>query len=207
MSPEAAILAGHRATSRKRLAVCARPGDRWHNRLYFGDNLPVLRRLLDDPLVRGKVTLVYIDPPFATGSVFASRDGRRAYNDLALGSHYLEFIRQRLVVLRELLHPRGSIYVHLDDKMAFPVKILMDEIFGPKNFRNWITRRKSGRKNVTRRQYGNCSDYLLFYSQTGDPVWNRPYESTTGASPLATTTTSRRRRTADTRRCPSTPPA
>ena len=63
--------------------------------------------------------------------------------------------------------------------MAFPVKVIMDELFGPANFRNWITRKKSNRKNFTRRQYGNISDYLLFYTKTDSYTWNRPYETWT----------------------------
>lgn len=63
--------------------------------------------------------------------------------------------------------------------MAFPVKILMDEIFGIKNFRNWITRKKCNPKNYTKNQYGNISDYILFYTKTDDYIWNQPFESWT----------------------------
>jgi adenine-specific DNA-methyltransferase len=94
------------------------------NRLYFGDNLPVLARLLHDPLVRGHVRLIYIDPPYATQSVFQSRSQVDAYSDLLSGAHYIEFMRERLVLLRELLADDGSIYVHLDENMAFYIKIL-----------------------------------------------------------------------------------
>lgn len=144
------------------------------NRLYFGDNLEVLGTLLDDPTVRGKVTLVYIDPPYSTNSVFESREQKIAYHDLLVGSVFVEFLRQRLILLRELLSRRGSIYVHLDENMAFPMKLVMDEIFGAENFRNFITRKKCNTKNYTRRTYGNISDYILFYSKTENYVWNRP---------------------------------
>lgn len=174
--PVVEILNGPRSRPELRLSVTKQAEETWRNRLYCGDNLGVLRRLLDEPSVCGKVKLVYIDPPFATGGVFESRNGQRAYDDLAYGAHFLEFLRQRLVVLRELMDKKGSIFVHLDDKMAFPVKIIMDEIFGPANFRNWITRKKSNRKNFTRKQYGNISDYILFYTKTDSYTWNRPYE-------------------------------
>src|SRR5436853_3279434 len=98
------------------------------NGLYYGDNLPILAALLNDPRVKGQVKLIYIDPPFATNSVFHSRSQADAYQDLLVGSHYVEFIRQRLVLLRELLADDGSIYVHLDENMAFHIKIVMDEI-------------------------------------------------------------------------------
>lgn len=172
------ILRGLRTRPELRLSV-RKQEDAWRNRLYCGENLGILRALLDEPQVCHKVTLVYIDPPFATGGVFESRNGQRAYEDLSYGARYLEFLRQRLIVLRELMARHGSIYLHLDDKMAFPVKVLMDEIFGPSNFRNWITRKKSNRKNFTRRQYGNISDYILFYTKTDDYTWHRPYEKWT----------------------------
>jgi adenine-specific DNA-methyltransferase len=144
-------------------------------RLFYDDNLPVLAHLCSDSTVFGKVKLIYIDPPYATGRVFKSRAQKDAYVDVKTGTQYLEFIRQRLVFLRELLSDDGSIYVHLDQNMAFHVKLLMDEIFGPRNFRNWITRKKSNPKNYTRKTYGNISDYILFYTKSNTYVWNRAY--------------------------------
>lgn len=152
------------------------------NRLIYGENLRVLRALLDDTNVAGKVGLIYIDPPYATGAGFESRKQDHAYYDLTKGAEYLEFLRQRLVLLRELLSETGSIYVHLDENMAFPVKVIMDEIFGSKNFRNWITRKKCNPKNYTRKQYGNISDYILFYTKTDKYIWNQPFELWTDAT-------------------------
>ena len=146
----------------------------WTNRLYFGDNFPMLGSLLDDPAIRGQVSLVYIDPPYSTNSVFESRQQKVAYHDLVSGAAFVESLRERLVLLRELLSDRGSIYVHLDENMAFPMKIVMDEVFGVENFRNIITRKKCNTKNYTRRTYGNISDYILFYSKTNNYIWNRP---------------------------------
>lgn len=155
----------------------------WHggesNRLYYADNLPVLASLLQDSSIRGKVQLIYIDPPFATNSIFQSRSQDDAYSDLLVGSHYIEFLRERLVLLRELLAEDGSIYVHLDENMAFHIKIIMDEVFGKGNFRNWITRKKCNPKNYTRKTYGNVSDYILFYTKSDNYVWNRPVEGWT----------------------------
>lgn len=146
------------------------------NRLYYGDNLPYLAHLLNDSDVCGKVKLIYIDPPFATNGVFQSRTQNDAYHDLRTGSHYIEFLRQRLIILRELLAEDGSIYVHLDENMVFHAKVIMDEVFGLKNYRNFITRRKSSHKNFTRKTYGNISDYILFYTKTSEYTWNRPIE-------------------------------
>jgi adenine-specific DNA-methyltransferase len=149
------------------------------NRLYFGENLSVLAALLNDPNVRGKVRLVYIDPPYATKSVFQSRQQADAYSDLLEGAHYIEFLRERLILLRELLADDGSIYVHLDDNMAFLAKAVMDEVFGASNFRNWITRKKCNPKNYTRKTFGNVSDYILFYTKSDNYVWHRPVEAWT----------------------------
>ena len=146
------------------------------NRLYWGDNLPILRGMLADDRICGKVKLVYIDPPYATNSVFQSREQKDAYADLLKGAHYVEFLCERLLVIRELLAQDGSIYVHLDDNMAFEIKMIMDEIFGKEHFQNWITRKKCSTKNTTRKRFGNIADYILFYSRTDDYIWNRPYD-------------------------------
>jgi adenine-specific DNA-methyltransferase len=148
-------------------------------KLFYDDNLPVLSHLCHDSAVYKKVKLIYIDPPYATGSVFKSRTQKDAYVDVRTGNQYLEFIRHRLLFLREILSDDGSIYVHLDQNMAFHVKVLMDEIFGPKNFRNWITRQKSNPKNYTRKTYGNISDYILFYTKSDNYIWNRAYNEWT----------------------------
>lgn len=152
-----------------------------NNRLYYGDNLKILAHLLKDCSVCGKVKLVYIDPPFATNSVYQSRSQVDAYCDLLQGAHYIEFIRERLILLRELLSDEGSIYVHLDENMAFYIKIIMDEVFGKKNFRSWITRKKCNPKNCTKKAYGNISDFILFYTKTDKYVWNTPVEDWTVA--------------------------
>ena len=149
------------------------------NFLYYGDNLPILASLLQNPAIRGKVRLIYIDPPFATNSVFQSRSQGDAYQDLLIGASYVEFLRARLILLRELLAEDGSIYVHLDENMAFHIKIIMDEVFGKSNFRNWITRKKCNPKNYTRKTYGNISDFILFYTKSDSYVWNRPVDEWT----------------------------
>ncbi len=154
------------------------------NALYFGDNLPALASLLKDPAVRGQVRLIYIDPPYATGGVFQSRGQQDAYDDLLVGAHFVEFLRERLILMHDLLADNGSIYVHLDKNMAFAIKVIMDEVFGPQNFRSWITRKKCNPKNYTSKSYGNVSDFILFYTKSDDYVWDRPYEEWTDARAL-----------------------
>lgn len=149
---------------------------RGENRLYHADNLPVLASLLADDRVSGKVKLVYIDPPFATASSFESRKQKHAYNDHLVGADFVESLRERLIFIHNLLADDGSLYLHLDGRMVFHFRIILDEIFGEKNFRSCITRKKCNPKNYTRKTYGNVSDYLLFYTKSDTYVWNRPVE-------------------------------
>jgi adenine-specific DNA-methyltransferase len=145
-------------------------------KLFFGDNFLALSNLLNNENIKGKVRLIYIDPPYATNSVFMSKNQKDAYTDLLTGADYIEFMRERLVLLRELLAEDGSIYVHLDGNAIFEIKLILDEIFGAKNFRNFITRKKCNSKNYTRKTYGNISDYVLFYTKSDNYIWNRPFE-------------------------------
>ena len=117
-------------------------GLKFRNRLYFGDNLPILLSLLRDDSICGKVKLIYIDPPFSTNGIFESRSQKKAYTDLLLGIQYIEFLRKRLIILREILANDGSIYVHLDKNMYSCIKVIMDEIFVINNFRNWMNQER-----------------------------------------------------------------
>lgn len=149
------------------------------NELYFGDNLDVMSLLIRHKHLSGKVKLVYIDPPYGTNSIFQSRHQKDSYKDDLIGSHFIEFIRRRLILIRELLSKEGSIYLHLDGNMAFQMKVIMDEIFGAKNFRGFITRKKCSNKNSTRKTYGNISDYIIFYSKSDNYTWHRATDAWT----------------------------
>ena len=154
--------------------------------LFNGDNIDVMKFLLQNGYA-GKIDLVYIDPPFSTNNVFTVGDKRvstisnslkdkTAYEDTLTGSDFIEFLRLRLILLRELLSKQGSIYLHIDYKIGHYVKIIMDEVFGVKNFRNDITRIKCNPKNFSRSAYGNIKDLILFYSKSDKPIWNDPRE-------------------------------
>lgn len=156
-----------------------------NNLLIKGDNLEGLKYLLEKKNLKGKIDLVYIDPPFATGGNFTitngrastisnSRNGVIAYSDKLSGNDFIEFLRERLILLRELLSERGSLYLHIDYKVGHYVKVMMDEIFGMENFRNDITRIKCNPKNFPRIGYGNVKDLILFYSKSALPVWHEP---------------------------------
>ena len=88
----------------------------------------------------------------------------------------MEFLRRRLILIRELLSERGSIYLHIDYKIGHYVKVIMDEVFGVENFRNDITRIKCNPKNFKRTAYGNIKDMILFYSKSKNPIFNDPKE-------------------------------
>lgn len=147
-----------------------------NNRLIFGENLSVLSALAKDKSIAGKVRLVYIDPPYATQSAFHSRHLAPAYDDTLAGSDFIEFLRERLIWLHHLLADDGSLYLHLDERMAFHFRVVLDEIFGVGQYRNCITRKKCNPKNYTRNTYGNVADYILFYTKSDNYVWNRPVE-------------------------------
>lgn len=146
------------------------------NLLIKANNLVALKQLITKHQLNGKIDLVYLDPPFATNNVFTISDGRAstisniadgsiAYTDTLKGFEFIEFIRERLVLLHTLLSNKGSIYLHIDYKIGHYVKVVMDEIFGIENFRNDITRVKCNPKNFARKGYGNIKDLILFYSK------------------------------------------
>jgi len=133
------------------------------------------------------VNLVYIDPPFSTNHEFRAGESRtstvsyssqdeKAYEDRFVGAEYIEFLRKRVILLRELLSDSGSIYIHIDWKMGHYVKIMMDEVFGQERFINDIARIKCNPKNFARQAYGNIKDMILFYSKTDRYIWHEPRE-------------------------------
>ena len=157
------------------------------NLLIKGDNINTLNFLLKEKNLKGKIDLIYIDPPFATNGNFTITDGRAttisnskngkiAYSDKLVGTEFIEFLRERLILLKELLSDKGSIYLHIDYKVGHYVKIMMDEVFGIENFRNDITRIKCNPKNFKRIGYGNIKDMILFYTKSNNPIWNEPKE-------------------------------
>lgn len=150
--------------------------DDWKNMIVFGDNLQFLKTIYEnkDPLikdkVKGKVKLIYIDPPFATTDEFQNKDGAKAYNDKKKGAEFVEFLRKRLIIAREILADDGSIFVHLDQKMSHYIKILMDEVFGKNQFVNeivWHYYSGGSGKN----SYSKKHDNILYYSKTNNIIF------------------------------------
>lgn len=156
----------------------------WKNIICFGDNLQLLKTINEnqDPLIKnkikGKVKLIYIDPPFATASDFKSSKGAKAYSDKLKGTEFIEFLRRRLIVAKEILAEDGSIYVHLDEKMSHYIKVIMDEVFGSNCFQReivwrigWVSGYKTSAKNWIRNH-----DIILYYTKNPtDFIFNKEY--------------------------------
>lgn len=171
------IIADTLAVPLQPVRTFGRNGVDWHNMLIFGDNLQTMKTLLEmkkeGKLVNADGTsgirLIYIDPPFSTRQEFRGTQDQKAYQDKIVGALFLEFLRKRLVLLRELLADDGAIYIHLDWKKGHYLKTLLDEIMGERNFRNEIIVRRI-RKNIRERirvktlNYGH--DVIYFYAKT-----------------------------------------
>ena len=163
-------------------------GNGWMNMLIFGDNLQFLKTLLQMKQ-EGKlnnsdgtpgVRLVYIDPPFATRQEFKGSKDQKAYQDKIAGAKFLEFLRKRLVFLRELLSEDGNILIHLDNRRVHYIKLLMDEIFGEANFINEIVWHK-GREGGASRKHSPSSampteyqNILIYAKNRGQRFWSPP---------------------------------
>lgn len=156
-------------------------GDGWHNMLVFGDNLQAMKALLykkeQGQLANGDgtpgVRLAYIDPPFATKQEFRGSQDQKAYQDKIMGAQFIEFLRRRLVLLRELLSADGCIYVHLDYRKVHYIKAVLDEVFGEQNLLNEIMWQRTASHNDPGR-YGCVHDTILLYRKSSTYVWNNP---------------------------------
>lgn len=146
------------------------------NALVLCDNLVGLSALAQSA---HRARLIYLDPPYNTGFDFHSRGLQHAYKDDRATAQYVEFMRRRLILARECLADDGSIYVHIGHQMLGHLKVVMDEVFGARNFRNIISRKKCSSKNFTQKQYANVHDYLLFYTKSSTYLWNQPTQQPT----------------------------
>ena len=175
--------------------------DAWLNRLCYGDNLLVMQALLNGdpatglPSMRGMIDLIYIDPPYDSKADYRSKITlpgvdvelnptvleQTAYSDTWKDGtvSYLKMMYPRLVLMRELLSDKGSIYVHLDWHVGHYVKLLMDEIFGKDKFVNEIIWNKGFRGTESQRIFQHSHDTILMYSTSKNYIWNQqgqPYK-------------------------------
>lgn len=139
------------------------------NLLIRGDALNALTSLCELPEFAreyvGKVKLAYLDPPFNTQQAFEH------YDDALEHSVWLTMMRDRLLQIRKLLAPDGSVWVHCDYAESHYLKVMMDEVFGRDNFRNEVIWKRTSAHSSARR-FGPVHETLLFYSQSSDYVWN-----------------------------------
>lgn len=152
----------------------------WINKLIFGENLQILKTLIqmkNEGKLKNEdetdgVKLIYIDPPFATRKEFKARGEEQiAYADKLSGAAFIEFIRKRLILAKELLADDGCICVHLDNKMAHYIKIILDEIFNKNNFRNEIIWSYSTQGRPTDR-FAQKHDQIFVYGKTQNTFFN-----------------------------------
>jgi len=153
----------------------------WNNCLIQGDNKDIMNSLLQN--YSKKINLIYIDPPFATGGDFESKmfigekdafELTKAYSDSWSGGIdvYIDYLYDRLTLMKKLLAEDGSIYVHLDWHVSHYIKIIMDEIFGKENFKNEIIWAYPAASAKTRRFFIRSFDTILFYTKSKDYTFN-----------------------------------
>ncbi|SKC86984.1 DNA methyltransferase [Maledivibacter halophilus] len=155
----------------------------WMNKIFWGDNLQVMSHMLRE--YRGKIDLIYIDPPFDSKADYKKKiklKGKKItndnnffeekqYTDIWSNDEYLQFMYERLILLRELLSDTGSIYLHCDYRKVHHLRCIMDEVFGIDNFRNeisWCYTGPSAPKGAFPRKHDN----ILFYSKSKDNNFN-----------------------------------
>jgi DNA modification methylase len=157
--------------------------DGWMNKIFWGDNLQVMSHMMKE--YRGQIDLIYIDPPFDSKADYkrkikvkgketssdSSSFEEKQYGDIWTNDEYLQFMYERFIIMRDLLSKTGSIYIHCDWHKAHHLRLIIDEVFGPDNFRNeiiwwylWGGRGKT--------QWNSKHDNLLFYSKSGKWTFN-----------------------------------
>lgn len=163
------------------------PKDGWMNKIFWGDNLQVMSHMLRN--YRGEVDLVYIDPPFDSKADYkkkiklrgksvtndSSAFEEKQYGDIWSNDEYLQFMYERLTLIRELLSNSGCIYLHCDHRRVSHLRIILDEVFGPEHFLNMISWRRQiprGRK-VDAVYYPFSADYILIYAKGTEPTWHK----------------------------------
>lgn len=155
----------------------------WINKIFWGDNLQVMSHLLKK--FRGKIKLIYIDPPFDSKADYQrtiklknkviNSDNtsfeEKQYSDMWVNDEYLQFMYERLVVIRELLTDDGAIYLHCDYRKVHHLRCIMDEVFGENNFLNSIVWQFTTRSSI-KTSWKRTHHDILFYKKNKNPVYN-----------------------------------
>lgn len=152
--------------------------DGWRNKIFWGDNLQVMSHLLKE--FRGKVDLIYIDPPFDSKADYkksiavkgkSAQNDRtvfeeKQYSDIWTNDEYLQFMYERIVLMRELLSERGALYLHCNVGKGHYLKCILDEVFGADNFRNEIIWCFKTTLRSTPRAFGRDHEHIYFYAKS-----------------------------------------
>lgn len=156
----------------------------WINKIFWGDNLQVMSHLLKE--YRGKIDLIYIDPPFDSKADYkkkievkgvgkaetdSSSFEEKQYGDIWTNDEYLQFMYERLIIMRELLSENGSIYIHCDYRKSHHLRAIVEEIFGTQNFQNEIIWCYRGMA-VSTSHYVRRHDTILFATKTSEYTFN-----------------------------------
>lgn len=166
----------------------------WQNLLFHGDNKEVLGYLLNNGF-RGKVDLIYIDPPFDSGANYLRKVDLRSmpntnriegeeytvleqmqYHDIWNNDGYLQYLFERLLLMKELLSEKGSIFVHCDWHKEHYIKLILDEIFGEQRFKNQIIWKRTSSHSDTKNKLSVNTDTILYYSKDEEPIFNYIYQ-------------------------------
>lgn len=148
----------------------------WINKLFWGDNLQVMGHMLQD--YAGKIDLVYIDPPFASNADYVKKiklkkntvagDSsvfeEKQYTDIWNNDEYLQFMFERLTIIRELLSEKGTIFFHCDWRVSAYIRLILDEVFGKENFLNEIIWNYSGGR-IGHNFFGRKHDTIFWYAK------------------------------------------
>ena len=153
--------------------------DNWINKIFWGDNLQVMSHMLKE--YRGKIDLIYIDPPFDSKADYkkkieikgvgktesdSSSFEEKQYGDIWTNDEYLQFMYERLILLRELLSDSGTIFLHCDWHKSHHLRMLMDEVFSPNNFINEIVWGYEDIGSRAVKYFKRKHDTILMYSKT-----------------------------------------
>jgi site-specific DNA-methyltransferase (adenine-specific)/adenine-specific DNA-methyltransferase len=162
----------------------------WNNKIFWGDNLQVMSHLLKDYL--GKIDLIYIDPPFDSDAEYKKKIIMRGqtitsdnssfeekqYGDIWTNDEYLQFMYERLILMRELLSDTGSIFVHCDYRVTSYIRIILDEVFGNQNLKNeLIWQGAIGDTSAKNKKFIKSHDTIWFYSKTQSSYWNEVFQA------------------------------
>lgn len=168
------------------------PVNDWMNKIFWGDNLQVMSHLLKE--YRGQIQLIYIDPPFDSKADYKKKIELRGqsatndhtsfeekqYTDIWTNDEYLQFMYERLILIRELLSDTGALYLHCDWHKVHLLRCVADEVFGAANFQNEIVWRYSGWNKKNAHYFNKRHDIILYYSKTNAPLFD-PFKEEWGS--------------------------